>query len=253
MGTALPGTKMKSKFHSKLAAAWFLMASMAAPLHAATPMVAAGWSHSLALTSDGKVLAWGSDNSGQLGIGRQTFLATPQKVPGMNLGSNVSGPKIAAGTYHNAVVKADGTVWTWGDNLTGQLGDGSITAKSTPGLVPGFNQAAAVVAGFGFTAALKTDGSVWTWGSNESGALGNGNTDPSYVELAPVQAKLDGLPVTTLAAGFSHVLTVINGFVVSWGSNDAGQLGNGDEISTPWAQFVPGPTSVVAVAAGVYH
>lgn len=216
-------------------------------------MVAAGLSHSMALTADGRVFAWGSDNSGQLGIGRQTFVATPQRVPGMNLGGNTSAPKLAAGTYHNAVAKADGSVWTWGDNLSGQLGDGTITAKSTPGAVPGISQAVGVVAGFGFTAALKSDGSVWTWGSNAGGALGTGNTDASQIELAPVQANLDGLPVTTLSAGFSHVVAVINGLVVAWGGNEAGQLGVGTDVSTPWAQFVPGPSQVVAVSAGVYH
>ncbi len=247
------GTKMKPNFHTRWVAGFCLMVSLALSAHAVTPTVAAGWSHSMALTAEGKVLTWGSDNSGQLGIGRQTFLATPQRVPGMNLGSRASGPQLAAGTYHNAVVKADGTVWTWGDNLSGQLGDGSITAKSTPGAVPGFKQAVAVVAGFGFTAALKSDGSVWTWGSNEGGALGSGNTNPSYLALVPEQADLAGFPVSTLAAGFAHVVAVIEGSVVSWGGNNAGQLGVGDDISTPWAQFVPGPTQVVAVAAGVYH
>lgn len=244
---------MMHKHLHKLFAGLLLMALFGEMGLAATPMVAAGWSHSMALTSEGKVMAWGSDNSGQLGIGRQTFLATPQRVPGMNVGTSPQAWRVAAGAYHTAVVKGDGSVWTWGDNLTGQLGDGTITARSTPTAVQGLGQVAAVTTGFGFTAALKADGSVWTWGSNENGALGTGNTDTSAVQLSPVQADLNGLPVSALAAGFSHVLGIINGWVVSWGDNTAGQLGVGDYVSSPSAQFVLGPTNVTAVSAGVYH
>ncbi len=246
---------MQPKFHSVFVAGFYWMALLALPAQAVTPMVSAGLSHSMALTSEGKVLTWGSDNSGQLGIGRQTFFATPQKVPTMNLGVGVTPAKLAAGTYHNAVVKADGSVWTWGDNLLGQLGDGSITAKSTPAQVPGFSQAVAVAAGFAFTMALKADGSVWTWGSNDAGALGAGNNPAvGSVSLTPVQVVgLEGLQVQSIAAGFGHALTVINGYVIAWGDNKGGQLGDGTTTPTPSAKFVFGPSNVVAVAAGVYH
>ena len=245
---------MKPSFHRKLAAGLGLLVSLSLPALAATPMVAAGLSHSMALSADGKVLTWGSDNSGQLGIGRQTFLATPQKVPGMNLGAT-NAAKMAAGPYHNAVVKADGTVWTWGDNLAGQLGDGSITAKSTPTAVPGINQATAVSTGFAFTMALKSDGSVWTWGSNDSGQLGTGyDATVQDSALSPVKVEgLDGLQVQSVAAGFAFALAVINGYVIAWGDNVGGQLGDGTETPTAFAQFVFGPSNVVAVAAGVYH
>lgn len=245
---------MKSSFQRKLATGLGLLVSLALPAVAATPMVAAGLSHSMALTSDGKVLTWGSDNSGQLGIGRATFLGTPQKVPGMNLGA-ANTAKLASGAYHNAAVKADGTVWTWGDNLAGQLGDGSITAKSTPTAVQGLKQATAVSAGFAFTMALKSDGSVWTWGSNDSGQLGTGyDASVQDSEYSPVKvAGLEGLQVQSVAAGFAFALAVINGYVIAWGDNVGGQLGDGTDVATPSAQFVYGPSNVVAVAAGVYH
>ena len=258
---SLWGQTMKSTSHRKLVLGFSLFVSLALPAVAATPMVSAGLSHSMALTSEGKVLTWGSDNSGQLGIGRQTSFVTPQKVPAMNLGTSVTPVKLAAGTYHNAVVKADGTVWTWGDNLLGQLGDGSITAKSTPTQVPNFKQAVAVSAGFAFTMALKSDGTVWTWGSNSSGALGVGNnTDIGNISLTPVQVVgLDGFQAQSISAGYDFALAVINGYAIAWGANDAGQLGDGSDTPTLSAQFVLsspttlGPSNVVAVAAGVYH
>ena len=249
---------MKPTSYRKLVAGFSLFVSLALPAAAATPMVAAGLSHSMALTSEGKVLTWGADNSGQLGTGRQSFFASPQDVKNMNLGLQAKPAQLAAGTYHNAVVKADGSVWTWGDNLLGQLGDGSLTAKSTPTALPGFGPAVAVSAGFAFTVALKADGSVWSWGSNDSGALGTGKSeDDLSVSLTPVAVyALDGrvgLKVQSIATGLSHALAVIDGVVVAWGRNDVGQLGDGTDTPNISPQIVAGPTNVVAVAAGASH
>jgi hypothetical protein len=87
-----------------------------------------------------------------------------------------STPTLALGYYFTAAVKADGSLWTWGDNSYGQLGDGTTVSKSTPVHIAG--QWKALTAGMYHVAAIKTDGTLWTWGRNSVGMLGNGGTDP---------------------------------------------------------------------------
>ncbi len=81
---------------------------------------------------------------------------------------------ISAGYAHTAAVRSDGTVWTWGDNGNGQLGDGTMTDRLTPVQVVGLTDIVAVSAGWDFTLALRRDGTVWAWGSNMDGELGDG-------------------------------------------------------------------------------
>jgi alpha-tubulin suppressor-like RCC1 family protein len=122
------------------------MSLMAFSAHAVTPLVAVGADHSIGLSADGKVYGWGSDASGQLGLGRPLMTSVPQVVPGMNVGQGSAQVRVAAGFAHSATVKSDGTVWAWGSNSYGQLGDGTTTARSTPVRVPGLTGVVAVVA-----------------------------------------------------------------------------------------------------------
>src|SRR3990172_10980220 len=92
----------------------FCMGLTAFDAHAVTPMVAAGESHSIGLSADGKVYAWGNDVIGQLGVGRTLMATGPQVVPGLNLGQGSGRSRAAAGDAHNVAVKADGSVWAWG-------------------------------------------------------------------------------------------------------------------------------------------
>ena len=130
---------------------------------------------------------------------------------------------LAAGSWHNLALKSDGTVWAWGDNGSGQLGDGSTTDRSTPVQVSG--RVIAIAAGSYHSLALKSDGAIWAWGSNGSGQLGDGST--SYYNSTPVPVSgLSG--VIALAAGSSHTLALkSDGTVWAWGSNYDGQLGDG--------------------------
>jgi hypothetical protein len=81
---------------------------------------------------------------------------------------------IAAGDGHTVVLKRDGTVWAWGRNWSGQLGDGTYTNRATPVAVSGLTEVIAIAAGMEYTVALKSDGTAWAWGSNEYGQLGDG-------------------------------------------------------------------------------
>jgi alpha-tubulin suppressor-like RCC1 family protein len=153
--------------------------------------VAAGGGQSLALLADGTVLAWGFNDSGQLGDGTTTHRPIPGKVPG--LAEIVA---LAGGYHHTLALRADGTVWAFGLNDRGQLGDGSSEQRRTPVQVAELSAARAIAAcgggsdaepgNAGHSVALLDDGTVWTWGCNNFGALGDGTTASRQV---PVQVS----------------------------------------------------------------
>jgi alpha-tubulin suppressor-like RCC1 family protein len=217
--------------------------------------IAAGASHSLALKSDGSVLAWGHNQSGQLGSGGAvpgTDASTPQPVSG--LGASVSNPvvAIAAGDSFSVALKKDGSVWTWGNNASGELGNGTIgTDSSTPHQVNTLgpsttNPVIAIAAGAAFVVASEHNGAVVAWGHNASGELGNNSTTDS---LNPVTTLAAGSGVTSLAAGSAHVIALkANGTVLVWGHGSSGQLGNGStaDVLQPTALSLRGVTRVAA-------
>src|SRR5437868_6981782 len=112
--------------------ALLVVASGMAPALAATPTVAAGNSHNVALHADGTVRTWGDDSAGQLGLGRTLSAPAPAPVLGL---TNVS--RVAAGWNHVVALMRDGSVRSWGLNKLGQLGDGTTTSRSSPAPVPG--------------------------------------------------------------------------------------------------------------------
>jgi alpha-tubulin suppressor-like RCC1 family protein len=212
--------------------------------------VAAGWHHSVALGTNGRVWTWGSDSNGQLGLGvRNLVQATPIQVAGLSNAVIVS-----SGPYHSMAVRQDGTAWSWGANDFGQLGDNSTSPHSVPGQVKGLSSVVSVAAGLNHSIALKQDGTIWTWGYNYDGAIGDGSN--SYPTM-PIQVPgLSGF--VAIAAGTHSLGLKADGTVWSWGRNDAGQLGLG--ITTPMSGTsslvnarpaqVPGLSGIKAIAAG---
>lgn len=128
---------------------------------------------------------------------------------------------ISAGFMHSAAVSDDGTVWTWGDNRWGQLGDGTNTARLSPVQVP-ISNVKTISAGFDITVALKNDGTVWAWGDNHYGQLSDGT---NINRNTPAQVKgLEG--VKAIAVGAGHVLALKDdGTVWAWGRGFRGELG----------------------------
>ncbi|WP_051293121.1 RCC1 domain-containing protein [Citrifermentans bremense] len=153
-------------------------------------------------------------------------------------------PQFSAGRNHTIAVLSDGTIWAWGGNIYGQLGDGTSISKTVP-LQVGSGYAA-VAAGYNHTVALKTDGSLWAWGDNNSGQLGNGTTNRSYI---PLQV---GSGFAAVAAGYNHTVALkTDGSLWAWGDNNFGQLGDGttNRSNIP----VQVGSGYAAVAAGYNH
>ncbi len=212
-------------------------------------LVAAGSLHSLAVGNDGIVWAWGDNTQGQLGQGATGILPgkTPVQVP--NLTGIVDA---AAGNDHSITVRSDGSIWIWGMNDQGVLGVGSgAAAVAKPTAVPGVSQAVSVSAGGGTSYAVLLDGSAMAWGYNSDGQCGLGTQTAS----TPTPTLIPSLnSIAAVAAGKMHALAVRDdGTVLSWGSNQFGQLGNGQGNNYNVPIQVPNFTDVTAVAIGPSH
>ncbi len=208
--------------------------------------IADGFYHSLGIAADGTVWAWGYNYYGQLGIGTFDTAApygknTPAQVPGLT-----GVIAVAAGTNHSLALKSDGTVWAWGWNVFGQLGDGSGANQKNPIQVKGLTNVKAIAAGGVHSMALLTSGAVMAWGGNTYGELGD---DSTINRLTPVPVWSG----TAIACGQYHSLTLAqDGTLYAWGSNSNGQLGDGTTTAHKTPKPVTGLTGTVFFTAGAY-
>ncbi len=197
--------------------------------------ISTGNLHSLALKDDGTVWSWGSNANGKLGLGYSSHRNGVNQIPGLT-----DVVYISAGRYsHCLAVKSDGTVWAWGDNRYGQLGDGTTIGQSSPQQVPGLTDIVAVSAGADYSLALKSDGTAMSWGYNRYGQLRDGTTN-NQLEPVPVQGLTDVVSISAGGrapihggAGFSFAVKS-DGSMWAWGYNRDGQLGDGNTINKTW-------------------
>ena len=221
--------------------------------------VAGGGMSSLALKSDGTVWAWGIVGPGGVfgaeGPSGDGVLIAPTPVLVSGLTEVVA---VAQGFVHGLAAKSDGTVWAWGDNRAGAMGDGFTSpapfipspGSSTPAQVSGLTGIVAVAAGYGHSLALSGDGTVWAWGFNGHGQLGDGTAE---TRTTPVQVSgLTG--VVKITAGDVHSIAVTrDGSVWAWGNNAVGQLGDGTTTDRLTPVLVSSLGGVAAVAGGKLH
>jgi alpha-tubulin suppressor-like RCC1 family protein len=225
--------------------------------------------HNLALKNDGTVWAWGAGLEGQLGDGAGISRSIPVQVVDETdpTGYLTDITAIGAGDYHSIAAKNDGTVWTWGDNGYGQIGDGTNEPQFTAVQVTGLANVSAVTGGGVHTLALKNDETVWAWGANGGGQLGNQTIGWPASMNTPVQVHDLSDPtgyltdISAIEAGDEHSLALKNdGTVYAWGGNPFGQLGDGTwgwpESKTSAVQVADPAdptgylTNVIAIAGG---
>ncbi len=204
--------------------------------------VATGENISLALASDGTVYAWGENQYGQLGNGTNTDSNIPVAVK--TTGTPMEGKQIvqiAAGRWSSFALASDGTVYSWGFNGGGPLGNGTTNhsnvtvAVKTTGTPMEGKTIVQVASSVFHSLALASDGTVYAWGSNGDGPLGNGTNTNSNVPVAvkTTGTPMDGKTITQVAAGGTHSFALASdGTIYSWGGNGKGQLGNGTAINS---------------------
>ena len=200
--------------------------------------ISCGDSHTAAVKTDGTLWTWGAGSSGQLGDNT----ATPKSTPVTTFLGGTNWKQVACGANHNAAIKTDGTLWTWGFNSAGQIGDNTGTARSTP--VTTFAGGAnwkQVACGQQHTAAIKTDGTLWTWGSNYNRQIGDNTATNRSI---PVTTFAGGTNWKQVACGSQHTAAIkTDGTLWIWGYNQFGQLGSNDSgvnRPTPITTFLGG-------------
>jgi alpha-tubulin suppressor-like RCC1 family protein len=220
--------------------------------------ISAGSEHNLAIKNDNTVRAWGWNNNGQLGDDTDVNRFTPIRVTGEEGDGYLDNViDIATGYMHSMALKSDGTVYSWGSNSMGQLGNSTTENSSTPIQVIGeggygfLSDVIAIACGDEHSIALKSDGTLYAWGNNRWGQLGNGATggsggfDPGIDYDTPVQVtKSDGSDldnIIAIAAGRRHTLALsADSTIWAWGWNLHGQLGNASVFDQPYPVKVRG-------------
>jgi alpha-tubulin suppressor-like RCC1 family protein len=210
--------------------------------------VECGSVHTAAIKTDGTLWLWGINNNGQLGDNTVTSKSSPVQT----IAGGTNWRQVSCGDYHTAAIKTDGTLWLWGWDSNGQLGDNTTTSKSSPvQTIAGGTNWRQVACGNSHTAAVKTDGTLWTWGSNFNGILGD-NTTTS--KSSPVQTIAGGTNWRQVACGGHTAAIKTDGTLWLWGWNTNGQLGDSTTTSkSSPVQTIAGGTNWRQVASGAYH
>ncbi|BCM88806.1 hypothetical protein IAD21_00648 [Abditibacteriota bacterium] len=227
--------------------------------------IAAGFSHSMALCSDGTLVAWGYDGNSQLGTGRGATSPVPVLVDQSEDLRGKTVTQIVAGGLHSLALCSDGTLLAWGDNNYGQLGNNSTFNAYVPARVDSSGVLSGktitqIAAGYSHTLALCSDGTLVAWGLNGQVQLGNNSrTNSSVPVLVDTSGVLRGKTVTQIAAGGLHSMALCSdGTLAAWGYNSYGELGTGDLFTSPVPVLVDSSgvlsgKTITQIAAGYFH
>ena len=214
--------------------------------------ISAGGSHALAIASDGSLWSWGDTMHGPaLGLGKITVpVPRPTRV-----GRENSWAEISAGFDYSMAIKRDGSLWAWGGNPAGILGDGTTQTRETPTRVGTANDWQMVGTGLHHSLGLKRDGTIWAWGANNVGALGvpyqPSGTNQSFV---PLQVGMDTDWKAIAVGALQNAALKTDGSLWMWGDSGFGLAGAANSPSNHYTPVQIGAdTNWVALAAGYYH
>jgi alpha-tubulin suppressor-like RCC1 family protein len=210
-----------------------------------TQVVAGGY-QTLALKADNKLYSWGSNIRGQLGDNTSANRNTPVTV---SAATTAIWKQVAVGEQFVIAIRTDGTLWGWGYNQNGQLGDGTQVDKLVPTQIGKDKDWVSVAAGKAHVAALKTTANLlYTWGRNDKSQLGDGTT---IDKLVPT--KIGTASWLSVAAGDTHTLGIQKDTTLwGWGGNISGQVGTGNTTDVT-APVKIGTLNWTSVAAGAFH
>jgi alpha-tubulin suppressor-like RCC1 family protein len=211
-----------------------------------------GFHQTCVLRATGGVLCWGENGFGELGDGTtvQRLAPVTAVLPRPAISIDIGGDD-GDFSAHACAVLDDHTVWCWGSNQFGTLGDGTTTSRVTPAAVPGLTNAVSVSVGGASSCALFSSGRASCWGNNSRGQLGSG--DPSIAQ-SNVPVPVAGVTnAAALGVGFNGMIQTSTGSVLSWGQNQFDGVGDGTNIDRFSPVLVPNISSVVAIGAGSDH
>jgi hypothetical protein len=204
--------------------------------------VSGGVIHTAAIKIDGTLWTWGVGSDGQLG--NNNVLSLSRSVPEQIFAGGTNWKQVACGNVHTAAIKTDGTLWVWGSNSFGQLGNNTSTSFSnrcTPVTTfAGGTNWKQVAVSRDNTLAIKTDGTLWVWGAGTSGQLGTNESGTFAFRVTPVTTFAGGTNWKQVAGAPMAIKT--DGTLWVWGANNTGQLGNRtlNNASTPVTTFLGG-------------
>jgi len=219
--------------------------------------IVGGGNHTAASRANGTAWAWGSNSFGQLGDNSTSGRISPVSI----VGGFTDWVQISAaiGGNHTAALRANGTVWAWGLNTGGQLGDNTTINKSSPvSVIGGFTDWVQISTGGNQTAALRANGTAWAWGSNNSGQLGDNTTINKSSPVSVIGGFTDWVQIS---ASNLHIASVrANGTAWAWGNNASGRIGDNTTANksspvsvvggfTDWVQIVGGGQHTAALRA----
>jgi alpha-tubulin suppressor-like RCC1 family protein len=211
--------------------------------------VSAGNCHSIGVRRSGTAWAWGLNDIGQLGDNTIVNKSSPVSV----VGGFTDWRQMSGGACHSLGLRHNGTLWSWGYNTLGRLGDGTTVNKSSPvSVVGGFTDWCQVSAGSDHSLGVRTNGTAWGWGSSFCGKLGDGTT---VSKSSPVSVLGGFTDWSQVSGGFAHSIGLRqNGTIWAWGCNGGGVLGDNTIVSkSSPVQVVGGFTDWCQVSAGITH
>lgn len=214
--------------------------------------VATGYYHTAAIKQDGTLWTWGYNEYGQLGNGSDYYTdgSDATKFSPVNIAPGSTWESVATGWFHTVAIKSDGTLWGWGNNEKGQLGNGTTIDKNLPQQIGTDNDWVYISCGQFSTFALKTNGTLWACGDNLNGQLGDG-TNINKHNLIQIGTNTNW---KSIEAGWYHTLGLkTDGSIWGWGKNVFGQVGDNTVVDKNIPTQIGNSTNWENISASMYH